>query len=768
MATNSKYVQLSNQVLLEYQYRNQGSTANELTTSQAPWYLMENDHDKTISIFNNDNSTNETGNVRTRMGVLIDSTTSKYGYLKLDQITALNDYDPKLTDTVDLPVTFSTTQNVAYDVIRLHLVQGFNYENNEGFFFRAGFDSQADQKVYHTNLAYRKADSYAKINPEPFILGGKYYASYVEILVPALYNLIEEFRDASYSGSPTGDLPSSRLTGGSGPKYSSLINVDFGWIKNNTTINGQNYYNVFDLVSLDLPVLDQFNDVSAVVQNSTQVDYIEFYAAYNGNIIDNFITQLNNAPGNDYIILHELNVYEHVWSGGATASWIQTSKLEFVQDSNYEDPVLYRPVIQNQAAQAYRLDYVIRLFNRDDNTSIWKTASAQFNNAAKYGKTLQKIALGLNPIQPKVYNKIYDKKVSMYNGADTTIGKDEASYAKFVTSFMESNQVLITSQNAYLQRDPNTNKITYKTVGNSQTETIFAQGLGKINLTSADTFLKFVIYQGDPQKVVKFLDLNGLGDMYLNFFTNSGEVKKFKAYQDPTISPSSGEVLFKIPADDSREVSKYNDNTFSITSNNGEAESQLYTGTFNRIEGTVSAFADRKITNLETQLAELNKAYNALRALYDTSVVNNNDLKSANKSQNTLIQDLQRALKQSIQENNFLLEDDEQDEIEKEELRRQIAELEALAATPPPSEEPQDPVNQPTDPITGAQIVVVDPSTPSQYVNAKKNKLVSSIKKSPTSPYMPKSNARPGEAYSKYDTSIDDREKYSRDIPRRF
>ena len=65
-----------------------------------------------ISLKKYDNSINETGNVRTRMGVLIDSTTSKYGYLKLDQITALNDYDSALTDTANLPVTFSTVQNV--------------------------------------------------------------------------------------------------------------------------------------------------------------------------------------------------------------------------------------------------------------------------------------------------------------------------------------------------------------------------------------------------------------------------------------------------------------------------------------------------------------------------------------------------------------------------------------------------------------------------------------------------------------------------------
>jgi len=730
MATNSTYVQLSNQVLLEYQYRNQGSTANEFTTTQAPWYLMENSHDKTISIFNNDNSVNETGNVRTRMGVLIDSTTSKYGYLKLDQITALNDYDPDLTDSVNLPVSFSTVQNVSYDVIRLHLVQGFNYENMEGFFFRMGFKNQSDQTVYHTNLAYRKADSYAQINSEPFILGGKYYASYVEIKVPALYNLIEEFRNASYSGSPTADLPSAKLTGGAGPKYNSLINTNFGWIDNNSTINGQNYFSVYDLISIDLPVLDQFSDVSAVIQDADDGDYIELYAAYNGSIIDNFITQLNNAPDNDYIILHELNVYEHVWNGGATASWIKTSGLEFVQDGNYEDPVLYRPIIQNQSAQAYRLDYTIRLFNREDNTSIWKSASVQFNNAYKYGKVLQRISLGTNPIQPKVYNKIYEKKVNLYRGVSDNVNKEEKSYAKFVTSFIESNQVLVTAQNAFLKRDPNTNKVTFRTVGNSKTETIYAQGLGKINLTSADTFLKFVIYQGDTEKIVKFLDLNGVGKIYLNFFSNSGDVKRYEMYQDSSISPSSGEVMFKIPGEDSRKISQFNNNNFTITADTGEAESQLYTGIFNRIDGVVSDIENRKIINLQKELDEINEAYDKLKKLYDALLLDTDALKNANKEQNILIQDLQNALDREISENNFLIEDDVNDEAEKEALRKRIAELEALAVTPP--------ITTPTGNIKPnffPDIITVDAGIPTAFIDPRKSLLNSNVKQTNSSPY---------------------------------
>ena len=45
-------------------------------------------------------------------------------------------------------------------------------------------------------------------------------------------------------------------------------------------------------------------------------------------------------------------------------------------------------------------------------------------------------------------------------------------------------------------------------LGNSKTETIYAQGLGSFNMTSSDTYTKFVIYEGDPTSTIKFLDLN--------------------------------------------------------------------------------------------------------------------------------------------------------------------------------------------------------------------------------------------------------------------
>jgi len=724
-ATNSSFIQLSASVLLEYEYRDQsvGATANEYTTIVAPWYLMENAHDNSIAIFNNDNSTALTGNVRTRMGTPTDVTLAQYGYLQLSNSTLLNDYDPALTSSVSLPVGFTATQVVSYDVVRLHLVQGFNYENNDGFQFRLAFDANDGKKVRYLNIAYRRANDYAQINPEPFIFAGKYYASYIEVKVPALYNLIDEYNIALNAGQPTDDLPAVKLSGGSGPDPRGLINADFTWIVSQKVINNQTYFYSYDFKSIDLPTLDQFANISAVVQSSTQGDYIELYAAYNGVIIDNYINQLNNAPGNDYIILHELNVYENIWPAGGTVGWIKTGGLEFVQDSNYEDPIPYRPIIQNSSASAFRIDYTVRLYNRDDSSSIWKNASAQFNDALKYGKYLRRINLGTNPIQPKIYNKIVDKSLNIYGAlGEASSLSNNPGYTQFVTSFLQSNNIVISAENAFVQRSPVTGQVQITSVGNSNSQMIWAQGLGKINMTSSDTFIKFVIYKGDPKSTVSFMDLTGLGKIHLNFFADSGEINKFEKFSSPSISESSGEVLFKIPAKDSQRISQYNNKQFTISSGNGEAESQLYVGTFVIPGDQVENLLERKITNLEKKVDELN-TLNSLK----TSSINQwqntaSALQAANQIQNGIIQDLQLALDLKKEEYNNLLADDQLDEAEKLRLADKIATLETEGAAALSSLQSQlETTQEDLDATQAALLATIDPDCPQQYVDARGN-----------------------------------------------
>lgn len=722
MATSSTYIQLSASVLLEYEYRDQGSIDNEFNTNvQAPWYLMNNAHDNSIAIFNS-NDTQVTGNLMTRMGTLTDPTLSRYGYLELDLITALNDYDPQLTDTANLPVVFGATQMVSYDVVRIHLTQGFNFENNKGFQFNLSYENVNDKKIQYLNLAYQDSDNYSQINPEPFVFGGKYYASFIEVKVPALYNLVDEYWSAIFSGAVVNDLPSYKLSGNAGPKRDSKINSSFAWIVQENEINGQQYFNSYDFKNIDLPTLDQFANISAEIQDATDGDYIELYAAWNGQIIDNFITQLNNVPGNDYIILHELNVFEYIWPAGGTPTWIRTGGLEFVQDSNYEDPIPYRPIVQNAAAVDFRIDYIVRLYNREDASSIWKSGSYQSGDAAKWAKNLRRLYLGTNPIQPKVYNKVVDKNVNFFGtpNNDSAVS-NQAGYAQYITSFLSSNNIVLSSQNAFIQRNPSTGQVQITSVGNSQSEIIYAQGLSKISLTESDTFIKFVIYKGDPNSAISFMDLTGLGIVSLNFFADSGEQNRFMKFNSSDISEASGEILFKIPAKDAQRISQYANKTYTITSDNGEAESQLYAGSFGKATDVVENLLERKITNLEKQLEESTEQNLALEELIALEQASVTTLQTANQEQNTKIQDLQKTLDQQIQENNALIEDDQLDEAEKARLQAKVAELDAAKAALSVQLETAK---------ENVKVQVIDANCPTQFIKPRG----ANIKSSPTAP----------------------------------
>ena len=272
--------------------------------------------------------------------------------------------------------------------------------------------------------------------------------------------------------------------------------------------------------------------------------------------------------------------------------------------------------------------------------------------------------------------------------------------------------------NAYLQRDPNTGVATIKTVGNSKTETIYAQGLGQFNMNSSDTYVKFVIYEGDPRSL-KYLDLTGLGKLYINFYADSGEIKKFLNYSSAEVSAASGEVLFKIPQKDAARISEYTDHTFTITNETEEDETQIYTGVFLKVGDSVGGLKERKIANQEKQLEELNEAFIGMKALYKDQTAKRIHYYKLLRMANSQIATLRTALRQEVQENKELIQDDASDEQQKKELLARIEELEALASKPPE--------------VITQTITVVDPDCPKQKIQPSKRE--SNMKTSKSGPF---------------------------------
>jgi len=606
MATSSRYIQLSSSILLEYIYADQSQInvpSNEfrLSTSTTPIWKMENTITKIPQIFNSDSSGNliigsplGTANVRNNSFASISN--FKGALLDIDKITVYNDYAANLTNTSSLPIVFNDPQSPVYDTIKLHLVQGFNFEGNLGFIFTIDIERLSKGKLNLLNLVYNKTNTWETLNPSPFFFGGKVYASYIEVRVLSSFNLIADY----WTGVLTGDTVVERITSNNGLKQDQLIQTSFSWMKEKTKIDEQDYITFYDGIEVDLPLKDQFSTISAVIKESSGGDYIEFYGAYNGIIIEDFITDLNRS-GYDFILLHDLSVSEYVYDGVSGYNWIVSDKLEISQTNDYDLPNVYRPVIKNASTISYKIDYIIRLFDRSTNTQIWKTSSFLSNSPAKYGRKLQSINLGSNPVQTKIYNKKVIKEITI-NRLDTPI----INNTKYVTSFINSNSVSISYQtvNPISSDDstvPNENQSVIERGGNGKV--IYENGLARILIPDSNAYLKFSLYQNGRGGSNEAINVSGLGSFIISFKNNNEEELLIEEVPTTFVDKSSGEIAFRLTKNQSSDILKYSNRSFGLYLNNEQGESSLlYSGKFYSLNEYQELTEKDKLTDYQNQI----------------------------------------------------------------------------------------------------------------------------------------------------------------------
>lgn len=597
MATTSKFIQLSSSVLLEYIYAdqsaiNEASNPYRLSTTNDPIWISKNDHNSEDIIFNADSSKNiqlglplGTGNVRDRAYAYVDR--YKSALLDIDKLTFYNDFDSSLTPTASLPITFSTEKAPVYDTIKIHLIQGFNFEQYTGLTFNIKAKNKKGKNFNLLNLVYNKTDSFEVNNPDSFFFAGKVYDTYLEVRVLSLYNLIYDY----WVGGVDTDSVVYKITRTEGIQRDQQIQIYFSWIRDRKIVDEQEYIYLYDTVSVDIPIQDQFESIAAKIQESDEFDYIEFYATYKGNIIENFITNLNQN-GYDFILLHDLVVSEYIYDSiGASYYWQKTDELQISQSADYDLPNRFRPVIKNNSAIAFKIDYVVRLYNREDNSQIWKNSSMVSYSAAKYGKKLLQINLGDNPVQSTIYNKNYIKDVQINRIVEPVLDN-----YKYITSFIDSTQVSVSVDNT---------TGTENIVGSSNPN-IYSNGLARILISDSITYLKFVIYAKDKSGNNTPLNLSGIGQLIISFTSDTGESLNVYEYPSTFTSKTSGEIIFRLTQNESTTVLNYTNRQFKIyLVNEKEEKTFLYNGRFyNQSEWLVLGEIN-KIAELEQMVSDL-------------------------------------------------------------------------------------------------------------------------------------------------------------------
>ncbi len=607
MATTSKFILLSSSVLMEYVYADRSAVnvaGNQfrISTTTAPIWRTRNLHTGEPQILNadaawqiQDGLPQGTGNVRNRSyaGVL----PYRAGLLDIDKVTFFNDYDQSLTATGSLPITFTNPKAPVYDTVKLHLVQGFNFENHLGLTFSVKCKDKDGNNLVLCNLAYLKDDLWETLNPSSFFFAGRVYDSYLEVRVLSLYDMVHEY----WLGTLDGDTVVERVTNGVGLQRQQSIQTQFSWVRGRETIDGQDYIDTFDTVEVDLPTKDQFETIAAYVAESANGDYFEFYATHNGSIIEPYITDLNRSGG-DYVVLHDIVVSEYVENTqDGTYAWVKTQDFQQVQTGDFDLPNVYRPVIRNAAAVSFKIDYVARLYNRADNSQVWKAASLVSGAANKYGRKLRQISLGTNPVQTRIYNKILSKDFTVNKVAEPVL-----ETTRYVTSFIDSTQISASFQAVDSLDDSGVGVVRSagQVAAPGGKGKVYPNGLARIFIANTVSYLRFVLHTSTA-KGMSLLNLHGAGEMVMSFSSGRGDEVEIKEYPSLFAARGAGEVIFRLSESQARSVLALSDRTFSLYLLNAKGErSFVYAGKFYSVDEYQMLVENDRIAALESIVAE--------------------------------------------------------------------------------------------------------------------------------------------------------------------
>jgi hypothetical protein len=232
-------------------------------------------------------------------------------------------------------------------------------------------------------------------DPEPLLIADQLYATYIEWRVPALY-----FMNNLFSASDPNGI-GYKLTEGQGFLGTPPITLKASGIYQTITENAYNFYEVQEINSVSILSRDIYDNLYAEVKQSDVGDYYELSGQVTGSTFSNFIAQLNSSGG-QYVVFHEISVTEQIGT-----VFTQTSFQVITQDTEFDDPVLFRPIIKNaNSAVSFSINYVLRLYNKADATQIIKNAKLTSFEPQKYGPQMIQINLGIVPTVANVYNQI--------------------------------------------------------------------------------------------------------------------------------------------------------------------------------------------------------------------------------------------------------------------------------------------------------------------------------------------------------------------------
>ena len=296
MPTNiSKYVQLNDFLLLEYEFNRDGSLGT-LTTP----FVAETSLGSTI-FYEGDDALGKTNNILALNSVPINVERTFWG---TDSSTPWVTYPPYWESSVGL-----TTTTYPLDTIKIHIVSGYSFDDVGGFLLQIrAEDSSSGSLKDLTNFTYitqpqTLGGNVIKFATNTLFLGNRFYDKYVELHIPSIQELGENKSNDLENTLNIKPLSDVFVT------YSTIFNIVY-----NGTF-GQ--YNIDEQINVQLPVTSAADNFNCFIAESTDGDYIEYFAMWQNTIIGDYIGDIesgrialytSNNP-NDNMVWAQINGY---------------------------------------------------------------------------------------------------------------------------------------------------------------------------------------------------------------------------------------------------------------------------------------------------------------------------------------------------------------------------------------------------------------------------------------------------------------------------
>jgi hypothetical protein len=470
------------------------------------------------------------------------------------------------TDLLNYQTNASANINfIKYDSIRLHLRSGYSFaaRGYEGFLFQVAAKRETGIRNYLTQLVYLNTSNYEYANPKPFILGETLYSKFIDIKIPTLVNQNSEFDDLFYGD---GTLGSSDLD------PSASYELTFKLINNLETFNGFDYFTTAEENKFTVSREDEFQDFTVVVEDAADGDYFRIYGEKDNSIgsFEAYILNQITKTSDDIIVMFDVDVFESIGT-----SEVKTFQTTYTQYEDFSTAIVFRPVIINSnIASSFSIDVTMRIWNQTDNTQIVKRASLSIDQAAKYGKRLQKLKIDSPNQLTEVYNVLPQFASNKIVAGIFTDNLPRS--VKYVPAFVERHNVIATS--ATVRFDTSNENIMTQNINEVDTSGFKTEGELLIKVPPFTSYYKFVVAKRKEDDI-EFISFANTENAVMTF-SDGNQKLKFNHVSNKDINMGEGELLFKISEANANTIRGMKNNTFYISVNNGIDENMILSGKF--------------------------------------------------------------------------------------------------------------------------------------------------------------------------------------------